>query len=190
VVGIELTVALLAGTVTAVGWFINHVLNERAERRRQHLQAQLKFTTQQLEELYGPLVFLINEGQHAWDDLLNLLGREYVFVEVGSTEVPLPPEELKAWMFWAEHSFMPLNREIRRLLSTKTHLIEGSVMPDSFDIFLKHYSTWEIRHLRWTKEQVEYSWHSSTDWPKEFESNVREAFRILKERHTRLIGQL
>ena len=165
-VGIELTVALLAGTVTAVGWFINHVLNERAERRRQHLQAQLKFTTQQLEELYGPLVFLINEGQHAWDDLLNLLGREYVFVEVGSTEVPLPPEELKAWMFWAEHSFMPLNREIRRLLSTKTHLIEGSVMPDSFDIFLKHYSTWEIRHLRWTKEQVEYSWHSSTDWPK------------------------
>ena len=70
--GIELTVALLAGIITAVGWFINHVLNERAERRRQHLQAQLKFTTQQLEELYGPLVFLINEGQHAWDDLLNL----------------------------------------------------------------------------------------------------------------------
>jgi hypothetical protein len=143
-VGIELTVALLAGIITAVGWFINHVLSERAERRRQHLQAQLKFTTQQLEELYGPLVFLISEGQHAWNDLLALLGRPHVFVTVGHRELPLPPEGLKAWMFWAEHSFLPLNREIRRLLSTKTHLIEGSVMPKSFDRFLKHYSTWEI----------------------------------------------
>lgn len=188
---IELTVALLAGTITAVGWFINHILNEHTERRRQHLQAQLKFTTQQLEELYGPLAFLIIEGQQAFSDLLDSLGRRYVFLAVGHrTDEPLPPEELKTWIFWVEYSFLPRNHEIRRLLSTKTHLIEGSVMPNSFVTFLKHYSSWEIRHLRWTKEHVEYSWHSTINWPNDFDSEVLEAFRILKERHTRLVGQL
>lgn len=109
---IELTIALLAGAVTAAGWLVNHVLSERAERRRQHLQAQLEFTTRQLEQFYGPLAFLMIEGRRVFDDLLDSLGRRYVFLE----DEPLPADELETWMFWLDQSFLPRNREIRHLL--------------------------------------------------------------------------
>jgi hypothetical protein len=165
---------------------VNHVLSERANRRRQHLQEQLAYTTQQIEELYGPLAFLIIEGQRVFKDLLESLGRNYVFLD----DQPLPPDELKTWMFWLEQSFLPRNQEIRRLLSAKTHLIEGSSMPRSFVTFLEHYSSWDIRHWRWTAEQVEYSWHSSINWPTDFSNDVLETFRLLKDRHARLVGRL
>lgn len=182
----ELSIALLAAGITAFGWLVNHVLSERADRRREHLRAQLKYTTQQLEELYGPLAFLIIEGQQIFSDLLDSLGRPYVFIE----GEPLAPEELKTWLFWLDSSFLPRNREIRDLLSSKTHLIEGSSIPDSYVAFLEHYSSWEIRHLRWTREQVEYSWHSSVNRPEEFGAHVLESFRKLKERHAELVGEL
>lgn len=182
----ELALALFAGGLTAAGWLVNHILGERAERRRRHVQAQLDYTTQQLEELYGPLAFLIIEGQQIFSDLLDSLGRRHVF----DGDRPLPPDELQTWMFWLENAFLPSNRQIRDLLRSKTHLIEGARMPDSFARFLEHYSSWEIRHLRWTMEQVDYSWHSGVNWPDEFSAEVLATFRRLKQRHAGLVGQL
>jgi hypothetical protein len=183
---IELTIAILTAGVTAIGWLVSHILGERAERRRLHLEAQLEHTGKQLEELYGPLAFKMIEGQQVFSDLLDSLGRNYVFVEGEQ----LPAGELQTWLFWLENSFLPGNREIRELLRSKTHLIEGTSMPASYEAFLRHYSSWEIRHLRWTREQVEYSWHSSINWPDEFATDVLDTFRLLKQRHARLVGKL
>ena len=63
-------------------------------------------------------------------------------------------------------------------------------MPVSFETFLKHYSSWEIKHLGWTKSKVEYSWHSSIDWPSEFSEEVIDTFQTLKRRHYELVGKL
>ena len=183
---LELMLALLAAAVTALGWLVNHVLAERAARHRQHLEAQLEHTTRQIESLYGPLAFLIIEGKQVFADLLESLGRNYVFVEGED----LPEDELETWLFWLDNSFLPANREIRDLLRDNAHLIEGSEMPESYATFLQHYSSWEIHHLRWQKQQHAYNWHSSINWPTAFADDVLATFSLLKQRHARLVGQL
>ena len=183
---VEVIIALLTAALTAFGWLVNHVLGERAARRRLHLEAQLEHTTRQIECLYGPLAFLIIEGRQVFADLLESLGRDYVFVEGEA----LPNGELKTWLFWLDNSFLPANRQIRNLLRDNAHLIEGDRMPDSCAKFLQHYSSWEIRHQRWQKQQQAYSWHSSINWPEDFADEVLKTFSELKQRHARLVGQL
>jgi len=135
---VELLVASIAGSITAFGWFVNHVLKTRYEQKRERLREQLEHTNRQLEKLYGPLVFLILEGRKTWNDLLDVLGRDIVF----EGDTPLPEDELKIWLFWVENDFLPRNRKIRDLLESNTHLIEGHEMPQSYLDFIDHESSW------------------------------------------------
>jgi hypothetical protein len=140
----------------------------------------------QLEELYGPLAFLVTEGEQTFRDLLRRFGRTYVFED----DEPMPTNELNTWLFWVEEDLLPRNRQIRGLLATKAHLIEGAILPKSFAQFLEHQSSWELAHRRWKKENVAYSWHSETKWPTSFPRDVLETFGALKDRHSRLVGEL
>ncbi len=179
-------VALIAAILTAIGWIVNHQLtHHRDERSRRH-QASLKFIERQLEELYGPLAFLLHEGRRAFSDLLESLGRSHIFTE----GVELPEEEHSTWMFWVENSFLPKNQKIKELLMTKTHLIEGEQFPQNYVAFLDHHNSWMIHHERWLKEKVPYSWHSKVNWPVEFEFEVLQTFESLKRKHAKLIGEL
>jgi hypothetical protein len=169
--------------LSAVGWLVNHAITGRSDHRRQQLVWQLAFASEQLEQLYGPLAFLITEGEQTFRDLLKKLGRNYVFFG----DNPLPPEELKTWLFWAENDFLPRNRQIQALLASKSHLIEGAKIPDSHIEFLKHYSSWELAQ----KEQgAEYNWHSEVYWPRSFEYDVLTTFAQFKQRHAALLGRL
>jgi hypothetical protein len=184
--GTPIVVASIAGVVTAVGWLVNHILTDRRERIKQQTEASLKHVERQLEELYGPLAFLLYEGRRTFLDLLDTLGRNYVFL--GGK--PISEEELKTWLFWVEHSFLPKNERIKQLLMSKAHLIEGARFPASYVAFLDHHNSWVIRHKRWKEEGVEYSWHSKINWPKEFEEEVIGTFESLKAKHSELLGEL
>jgi len=181
-----IAVALITGSITAIGWLSTHTLTARRERARARAEATLHHVERQLEELYGPLVFLIYEGRRTFEDLLQTLGRTYVFRESES----LPPNELKTWIFWAENALLPRNDRIKQLLMAKTHLIEGGVFPPSYVAFLDHHNSWVVNHERWKKEQVPYSWHSRINWPETFESEVIGTFQYLKAKHARLLTQL
>lgn len=202
-----LLVAAIAGAVTAAGWFINYLLTGRTERRRRQADASaeldrrqaaaeaelerrraealLEHTERQLEELYGPLAFLVIEGHGTFRDLLDSLGRDYVFTEGEA----LPENELETWLFWVDNDLMPRNEQIKQILTAKTHLIEGSEMPEAFIAFLDHCNGWKIRHLRWQKEQVRYSWSSNTSYPNHFDALVLSTFQGLKKRHAKILGE-
>jgi hypothetical protein len=180
-----LTIAIIGATVSIIGWMVNHILSTSSERRREKLNFQIEFTKQQLEELYGPLAFLILEGRRTFQDLLAALGRNHVFL--GNN--PLLEKELKTWLFWAENDFLPRNGKIKELISSKTYLIEGSEVPESWLAFLDHANSWKINHERWKKEGIEYSWHSRTNWPNQFENDVISTFELLKKRHATLVGR-
>ena len=181
-----IVVALIAGVITALGWIATHIFSDRRERTRQQTEASLKHVESQLKELYGPLAFLVYEGRRTFLDLLDRLGRNYVFEE--GTE--LPEEELKTWLFWAEHSLIPKNEKIKQLLMSKTHLIEGPRFPESYIAFLDHHNSWMINHERWKQENVKYSWHSKINWPESFGEEVLSTFESLKEKHAALLGEL
>lgn len=178
-------VAVITAAVTAVGWLVNAALSERRERRARTLMASLSHTERQLERLYGPLEFRLIEGKQTFEDLLQDLGRRWVFAED-----PLPGAELRRWIFFLENDALPRNEEIRRLLAENTHLIEGEAMPESYRRFLEHYSSWKLEHLRWTKDGVEYNWRSRINWPKEFDRDVHATFEALMRRHASLLGEV
>jgi hypothetical protein len=99
--------AIVAGAVTGVGWLVNQVLTGRADQARRHAQASLAYVERQLEELYGPLAFLLIEGTQTFQDLLDALGRRFVFPPSGT----LSPDELKTWIFGSRtRSFLVMTR--------------------------------------------------------------------------------
>ena len=183
---ISILVAIISATVTVVGWLISHILTVRRERETQQLTALWKFTERQLEELYGPLSFLIWDGRRAFADLLEIFGRNYVFPESGT----LTEDELKTWLFWLDNYFFPKNAKIKELMESKTHLIEGEEIPPSHIAFLEHHNSWYLNHLRWKKDGVEYSWHSKINAPKAFEEDILDTFKRLKARHTKALRKI
>lgn len=183
---ITLTATIILASVTIIGWLVTHTLSISAEKRRQRLVSQMEFTKQQLEELYGPLAFLILEGRQTFQDFLAAVGWSQVF-EIGD---PLLENELKIWLFWVENDFFPRNQKIKELLSSKTHLIEGEKVPESFLTFLDHFNSWQINHLRWKEHGIEYGWRSKITWPNKFDEDVISTFKELKKRHSILIGML
>jgi hypothetical protein len=163
----------------------NYIISTGADKRRHSLKSQLEFRKQQLEELYGPLAFLVLEGEQSFRDLLEVLGRSYVFDENDQ----ISEEDLKTWLFWVEDDFLPRNERIIDLLSTRTHLIEGKRVPASFLAYLNHAHSWKISHERWQKLGIPYSWHSTVNFPREFGKDVRSTFEVLKQRLSRLQGK-
>lgn len=181
---VTITVAVIAAAVSAIGWVVTYMLARRAERVRIRLTARLAHIQKQLEELYGPLVFLVYEGRATFADLWTKLGPNSIFADGRQ----LSDAELKTWLFWVDHEFMPRNGAIQQLLATKTHLIEGDGLPASHVRFLDHYNNWKMDHLRWKEEDMPYSWHSKVDWPAEFESEIIATFERLKKSHAMLLG--
>jgi hypothetical protein len=181
-----ITVAIITACVTAVGWLVTNYLSQRREQQKAKAEATLRYVERQLEELYGPLVALIYEGRQVFQELLRSLGRDYVFGQ----GLELPDDELKTWLFWTENSFLPRNRQIRDLLTSKPHLVDGAAFSESYIAFFLHESSWRVHHERWLKEQVAYDWHSSVNWPLQFEREVIETFKVLKNRHSELLGML
>jgi hypothetical protein len=176
--------ALMAATVTAGGWIANNALSARGDLRRRKAEARLTHVENQLEQLYGPLLFLVKEGRSAFHDFCDTLGRSNVFAEGR----PLSPEERALWLFWVDHEFMPRNEAIQNLLSSNTHLIVGDRMPDSFLAFIEHYNSWRVTHLRWKEEGLPYSWHSKANWSGSFETDVIETYGRLKNLQIELAG--
>lgn len=178
--------SLVIAVVSGIGWMIARILGSRGDRKRQQIIWQLEFIQKQLEELYGPLEFLLVEGEGTFQVLLSQLGRNYVF----DAQDRISESDLKTWLFWAESDLMPRNRQIRELLATKAHLIDGRELPSSYTEFLLHHSSWEVAHKRWKDQKVGYNWHSHINWPREFAMDVRNSFSRLRGEHSNLLGQL
>jgi len=193
-------VAAITGAVAVAGWFVNGILSGRANRRQAMLKDQLDrrqallgeqiaHVQRQLAELYGPLAFLLHEGEATFQDLLDTLGRrpgQYIFPAHGQ----LPDEELKVWLFWVDNDLMPRNSAIQKLLSAKTHLLVDGDLPASYLAFLNHFNSWRVSHERWKQEGVPYSWHSKVNWPKAFREEVLATFRTLMQQHARLLSEV
>jgi hypothetical protein len=182
---VTLLIAVIGAFVTALGWLVTYLLTDAFEKHRRRLMYQTKFIRQQLNELYGPLAFLLLEGRQTFQALVDTLGRKHL---IDSDVDSFSEQELKAWLFWVDADFFPRNEKIKQLLAKRTHLIEGAEVPPSYLIFLDHYNSWKISHERWIKEGIAYGWHSKINWPDQFEKDVLATFQELKQRHARLMG--
>lgn len=191
-------VALAGTTSTAAGWFITHHLASKAEGNRQvrahqfgleheKLTYQLDFVRQQLDELYGPLALLVVEGEQTFHALAETLGKpDLVDKDVDS----FTPEELEVWFFWVETEFFPRHEKMKDLMTHKLHLIADNEIPQTFIQFLDHHNSWKMHHDRWLKKEIPYKWHSTINWPIQFNKEVIATFSALKVYQATLMDQL
>lgn len=189
--------ALVAAFVTALGWLANHYLTMQREARQadaarleetriQRLLASIRHVEAQLSQLYGPMMFCLQENDRAFSELLVELGRQYVFDPAGD----ISDADLTLWLFWSDNVFLPNHAVICELLRTKAHLIEGPDIPDSYRRFLEYYYSWKVYHERWKLTGTAYRWHARDNWPVEFSIDVQQAFRTLKARHASFLLEL
>jgi len=208
------TIAVIGALISVMGWIVNYILSTTAERRRQRLIIQIEFTKQQLEELYGPLVFLVVEGKYSFSEAMrtmaqsveqdidseyNSMRRKQLIDSAGvkfeksgnaNDSKPVSTQDDKVWKYWIEDEFFPRNEKIRGLIANKTHLIEGAQMSKSWLGFIEHYNSWKMDFDRWKKGLAKYPLYSKTGWPQEFDNDVLSTFELLKKRQSDLMGMI
>ncbi|MBD2727925.1 hypothetical protein H6G96_16750 [Nostoc sp. FACHB-892] len=200
-----LTATILTTAITTafaiVAGIVNHIMSGNRDRENQQKIASLKYTEQQLEELYGPLAFLIWEGRCTYTDLVKkFIEMRHQKQNNGDKDEKISPlqnqeeikhkgdkigplqnqEEIELWIFWIEKDAFPRHEKIKKLLMTKTHLIEGEIMPESYRKFLDYHNSWKMEHLRWQEQQIKYSGKSKFDFPLQFETDILNTFTNLK----------
>jgi hypothetical protein len=168
----DITPVLITAAVTAIGWYSTYAYAKMREDRTRRLDLLLKLRARQIEELYGPLLSLIEQIFNVWQVRENVLrGTEY------SAEDQRRIKEF----FWQQY-FTPLHQEIGALLRTKLYLLEGGRLPDSFTEYLEHATQEACQHRLWSELGIDTSKVPGRQWPQAFDNDVKTALaRLMAE---------
>ena len=168
----------IAAVVTIIGWNISHYLAKKREDRTRRIELSVNRLERQIEEIYGPLLSLIEQIFNVWrvenklldgvDD--NKKGQIDHFV-------------------WKEY-FLPLHIEIRNLIKIKFYLVDNEDVALSIKEYLEH-STQELFQSRISAElNISTSHIKGKRWPRCFHSNVKKAIVEIRKKREHLIKDL
>ncbi len=132
----------------------------------------------QLDELYKPLVAMVEESRLSVQAFMKQEGRTQVL----PSDRPPTEEELKRWIAKAEGDLMPRNDRMCELIRAKGSLVEGGALPPSWQALLEHEDGWRADHTRWKKDGVEYPFHARTPFPRLLEKELRADIQKLESR--------
>jgi hypothetical protein len=175
-----LIAALLGALVTVFGWYVTYAYTKRMEDRRRRLESHRQYRSQQIEQLYGPLLSLIEQIFNVWQVRDNIL-----------TNCRCSPEQEKAIkeLIWKQY-FTPLHAEIGGLLRTKLYLLEGSILPESFTEYLEHATQEGCQHVLWNELQIDTSCAPGRPWPANFHSEVKTTLKKLMDERQQGLAEL
>jgi hypothetical protein len=141
---------------------------------------ELTRVERQLNELYRPLLALVQESHASVQDFMkSKLGRDWIFPLENDREVAL-------WLEKAEGDLMPRNERMCALIRSKRDLVDGPDLPPNWKALLEHQDSWRALHEKWKKEHLRYDWHSPTSFPKRLESELEASIQLLEKRRDEL----
>ena len=147
---------------------------------RDHLEKQI-------EQLYGPLLGLIQHSRLAFEVAARILPRDQDDrIEFGR----FAPRDGEIWRFFIEEYFLPVNAKIRGLVRSNMHLLEAGILPSTFDAFFSHEVQFEALHRLWKEKGVDSQGVPPLGWPREFESEVQTVLDALRLRHQVFLRRL
>jgi hypothetical protein len=168
----EMLPVLISGGITIAGWYATYAYTKRREDRTRRLDIALKLKARQIEELYGPLMSLVEQVFMVWRV------RQRLIKEGGYTD---DQRQRIREFFWKEY-FTPLHDQISALLRTKAYLLEGGKMPDSFTRYIEHATQEACQHRLWGELSIDTSAVKGRKWPNEFDDDVKASFtRLMSE---------
>jgi len=172
--------AMITAAVAVIGWCVTYFYAKRLEDRRRRLEIRLHHRSQQIEELYGPLLSLIEQIFKGWEVREEILEH----CECSAEEKAAIKE-----LIWRRY-FSPLHTKIAGLLRTKLYLLEGITLPESFSSYLAHARHEDFRHLLRNELQVDTSGIPERPWPATFHPDVKATLKKLMEERDRGLAQL
>jgi hypothetical protein len=178
---------MAGAVVAAIGWFVAHALSSRRESFARRDSAARDHLEKQIEELYGPLLGLIQHSRMAFA----VAARKLPTNAAGQIEFSQFSDiDGDIWRFFIENYFLPVNRDIRHLIRSKMHLLEAGVLPKSFDDFFMHEVQFEALHQLWKEKGVDSSGIGGPGWPVGFESDVQAVLDQLRLRHQSFLRRI
>jgi hypothetical protein len=167
--------ALIAAVITIVGWYVTYAYTRKREDRTRRLEIRLKYRQRQIEELYGPLMSLIEQIFNVWQVRENILG--------SSVKRYSPEQQTQIRDFVWRTYFYPLHQEIGALLKTKLYLLENGKMPTSFSRYLEHATQEACQHEMWTALHLDSGHVPGKPWPADFFDDVKGMLERLMQEH-------
>jgi hypothetical protein len=132
-------------------------------------QTRLKHLQRQIEELYSPLLGLVQSTSIVYSIAQKKLFGPHP-----------PPNSAEIWRYFVESYFLPINAQIAELIRTKISLLETDELPASFTQFLEHQTHYECLHRLWKQLNVTSDEITGPKWPLEFEHDVRVTLQMLR----------
>lgn len=147
-------------------------LTRISQDRTRKLESLKRHYERQIEEFYGPLfnmvhqIFVANNIQ--WELFSTKDKNGQKIVNEDSAE--------KIRDYFHNIYFWPLHGEIRQILCSKLYLIEGSEMPKSFYLYLKHAAQEHDQRLLWSGYKIDTSFLRGEPWPNNFYEDIKSGF--------------
>jgi hypothetical protein len=166
---VALITALITVVFTYIGWRVAHENNFKLEQQKndnafkleqqrnnnavtqESRRSELKYVSDQIQYLYGPMISLCTTRDAAFSELLRLHrpelkkgGPRHFFDETERT-----PEQLQQWRLWRTEVFLPLLVKMQETFVQNAHLIAETKVPDQFDKLLAHVTTYKAIVKHW-----------------------------------------
>ncbi len=172
--------AVIAAVVTAFGWIVNSVLRVRETARLKRAASDQEHVRRQVEELYGPLLGLIQESRLTFEVAQARLPTNDEG-NIDQQAFSAEQEHDKIWGHFVEEHFLPINERIYELLQRKRHLLVSENLPQSYLDFAKHHVTFKCLHSLWAKRRIRSDAFAGLGWPAGFEEDVKKTLGKLRE---------
>jgi hypothetical protein len=101
-----------------------------------------------------------------------------------------PTDSEKVRDYFHTTYFDPMHAEIRQILRTKLYLIEGSEMPESFYLYLKHAAQERDQRTLWEQDHIDTSFLPGEPWPDRFLEDIRRGFDTAMKNYERCLDGL
>jgi len=147
-------------------------LTRISQDRTRKLESLKRHYERQIEEFYGPLFNMVHQvfvANHIQWELLSVRDSN------GQTMINEDNAE-KIRDYFHSTYFSPMHAEIRKILSSKLYLIEGSEMPKSFYLYLKHAAQEHDQRSLWRDYKIDTSFLRGEPWPNNFYEDIKSGF--------------
>ena len=169
------------------GWFVSHRLTSRREETARRDNAARSHLEVQIEQLYGPLLGLIQHSRIVFE----VATRRLPTSASGQIDFArFSTNDGEVWRFFIESYFLPINARIRDLVRAKMHLLDEGILPRSFEAFFLHEVQFEALHRLWKDKGLDSSSIQGDGWPPSFEQDVAATLGNLRSRHQAFLRRL